>query len=75
MLIFLLLIVGCVPAHPVMTKPQPIYKVGDTVRLKGYDQLMVVTSDIGYSVCVTWLDKLNQPHSHWYGHVLLESQE
>ena len=70
-LILVLLIAGCTSSP----SPQPVYKAGDKVRLKGYDQIMVVGTDNGRHVNVIWLDNINQPHNTWYRHDLLERQE
>jgi peroxiredoxin len=69
-LILVLLTAGCSSE-----RPPSVYKNGDKVRLKGYEQVMVVGSDNGYHVNVIWLDKNNQPHNIWYRHDLLERQE
>lgn len=74
-LILVLLIAGCESGAGHGSRPQPIYKSGDKVRFKGYDQIMVVGTDNGYHVNVIWLDKNNYPHSIWYRHDLLERQE
>lgn len=76
-LVLALLITGCTSSPRLVPpeRPQPVYKAGDKVRLKGYDQIMVVGTDNGYHVNVIWLDKNNQPHNTWYRHDLLERQE